>query len=109
MAEYEMLWITDDPISSVGKNTIRKKREAYDRMIPGDTVLMIATTDGDRGAVHMVERLVVKSVAEGRGDKIVEIFVPNNHSRLNANGLHDVLSEIYGNIDDQWLMAITFY
>ncbi len=64
MAKHEMLWITDDPISSVGKTTIRKKREPYDKMIPGDTVPLIVTTDVEKTVVHMVGQLVVKSLGD---------------------------------------------
>lgn len=108
MAEYEMLWITDNPISSAGKTTIRKKRKPYDMMVPGDTVLLVVTSDPDRTHVHMVEQLVVKSVAEGYGGVLVDIFADNSHSQLTANDLHDTLSEIYGDIDEEWFMAITF-
>ena len=108
MAFYDMLWVTEHPRPSTGKNTIRKLRSPYDEIMPGDMVKMNIVENPELDP-YLVETLEVAAVATGNGWGILGMFAENNHGGDNPFVLTATMQELYGeNCLSEEFIAITF-
>ena len=93
---------------AAGLNTIRKVKEAYERLNPGDRVDM-EYVDVVGGPVIARERLVVRAIAYGSFSAILDAHWETNHGGWSSHiGGCRVIRDLYGT-DEGEFCAIYFY